>query len=115
MADQPPAVKSPATVLFTDVRHILCGDLRWLDPSGATVPVTAEGFAPVGVAAQPTVQPRGVRFRAEPGRKMDLDTPTPPGSPVFCDGGLFRTWSLETEFPPPTRISTLMPRRCRPP
>ena len=42
MADQRPAIKSPATMLFTDVRHILCGDLRGLDLSGATVSVTAE-------------------------------------------------------------------------
>lgn len=100
MSTNPAPAPSPGKVLFSDVRHICCGDLRWLSPSGEGIPVTAEGTESSTARAELTLQPRGVRFKAEPGRKMDLDTPTPPGSPVFYDSGLYRTWGLIAEFPP---------------
>lgn len=92
------------TILFTDWRHIRCSDLSWASPEGAALPLSRPP-APM-VDAMPVMgqQPRGIRLIAQPAVK---------GAPlvfvnsidfyigrVIYDGGMYRSWRLEAEYPP---------------
>jgi len=89
----------PEKMLFTDVRHILCGDLQWLAPDGGALPLNRPPEPPVQATAAPGRVPRGIRLAARPARKTD---PVPEGTPVgrvIHDGGVYRSWRLEPNYP----------------
>ncbi|HQM50630.1 MAG TPA: hypothetical protein PLJ71_18225 [Candidatus Hydrogenedentes bacterium] len=100
-ADMDPAggytVKPPAQFLFTDFRHIDPGDLNWLSPEGAALPVAGPPDPPVPAVASLGLVARGIRLVAQrAGKEGPVD-----GLPgrVLHDGGLYRSWSLQTNYP----------------
>ena len=88
------------TYLFTDLRHIRCGDLSWVSPSGEALPVAGPPEPPVEARAVMGMVPYGVRLVAQPGSKTEpLEVGQPRGSRVVYDGGVYRSWSLRPEYP----------------
>ncbi|MHB0936562.1 MAG: hypothetical protein ACYC6A_09250 [Armatimonadota bacterium] len=87
--------------LFTDFRHIMCGDLEWRAKGGAAVPVAGPPSPPAPVTADPTWVADGIRLVAQPAQKTD---PLPPGTPrgarVMHENGIYRSWSIKADYPP---------------
>jgi len=89
------------TYLFTDVRHIRCGDLQWFTPTAEQLPLVAPPAPQVDAHAAPSLLPSGVRLVAQPARKTERLAPgTPRGSRVIFEHGLYRSWYLAVEYPP---------------
>ena len=91
----------PKTVLFTDLRHIECGNLRWLSPTGEDIPVAGPPEPEVDAYAQLGMLPRGVRLVAQKPTKTD---PIPQEgnagfTRVIYDSGLYRSWNLSVTYP----------------
>ncbi len=59
------------TILFTDLRHICCGDLEWLSPMGDKLPLIAPLEPPVDAHARTGFVPHGVRLVAPQATKTD--------------------------------------------
>ena len=87
--------------LFTDFRHIMCGDLEWRSPDGRAIPVAGPPQPPVDVVADPDWLTYGIRLVAQPAAKTD---PLPPGAPrgsrVIYEHGVYRSWSINADYPP---------------
>jgi hypothetical protein len=91
---------SPKTLLFTDLRHIRCGDLEWLSPGGEKLPVVGPPEPQGEAVARLGFVPRGVRLVAQPAAKGE---PLPKGNRfgrVIRDGGLYRSWYLDVAYAP---------------
>jgi hypothetical protein len=87
------------TFLFTDARHILCGDLRWSTPEGTPVPLIAPPAPQIDVQAHSGWLPCGIRLVAQKAKKTDpLPAGTKIGRIVF-DHGLYRSWFLNPVYP----------------
>lgn len=86
------------TVLFTDARHILCSDLRWLSPEGVQLPVAGPPEPEVKPTTDLNRVPRGIRLVAQKAHKSD---PLPRGTHfnrVIYDGGVYRSWYLDVKY-----------------
>ena len=79
MSSHDTEVSSPRTILFTDLRHIRCGDLSWRSPDGEPIDVLGSGMGPVEARADLGMVPRGVRLQAKEAEKMDPDVGTTAG------------------------------------
>lgn len=89
------------TVLFTDLRHIRCGDLQWFSPAGDKLPLIAPPEPPVEAQARTGMVPHGVRFVAEQATKTDrLPDESRLGRGVLYENGRYRSWALEAHYPP---------------
>jgi hypothetical protein len=86
-------------VLFTDARHIRCGDLEWRSPAGERLPVAGPPEPQVEAQAHPGSLPRGIRLEAQPAEKTEPLRTGPPGR-VIHEGGVYRSWGLAVEYPP---------------
>ena len=86
--------------LFTDLRHIDCGDLRWLSPDEKTMPLYPDEPA-VPLHSGPVNLPRGITLQAQ---KAHKESPLPPDAPrpergVCYENGVYRSWSMRTQYP----------------
>lgn len=89
------------TVLFTDLRHIRCGDLEWFAPDGDRLPLIAPPEPPVEAHARTGFVPHGIRLVAQQAVKTDrLPAESRPGRGVLFENGRYRSWALEIQFPP---------------
>jgi hypothetical protein len=89
-----------STILFTDVRHIRCGDLEWLSPDGEKLPVVGPPEPQVEARARTGYVPHGVRLVAQRANKSEpLRKGAPFGRVVFEDGR-YRSWYLIVDYPP---------------
>lgn len=109
-------------VLFTDLRHIQCGHLKWFSPEGQHRDVTNPPEPPVAAYAVPQMVARGVRLQAqtagktEPLPKGEQDilialgananqtgSPRKAASPslnkVLFEDGLYRSWFMAVNYP----------------
>ncbi len=85
-----------ASYLFTDWRHIRCGDLQWWSPGGSPLPLKDPPQPIVKAHATAPFMPRGIRLVTQPATKMD---PTPgPAGQILYDGSVCRSWNLEFEY-----------------
>src|SRR5688572_2209794 len=88
------------TILFTDHRDIFLGDLEWVGADGREIPLINP--PPPVVDAYPRNQwvPHGIQLVAQRATKGE---PLPEGTTigrVIRDGGMFRTWYSQVEYPP---------------
>lgn len=90
----------PQTLLFTDLRHIACGDLTWRGPEREALPLNDPPEPVVEVVADPGRVPRGIRLQAQPALKTDPLVNGPPMGHVICDGAVYRAWRLQPTYPP---------------
>src|SRR5262245_28655812 len=95
MADQSLPSK---TVLFTDARHILCSDLRWLSPAGTQLPVAGPPVPEVKPYADLNRMPRGIRLVAQPAHKTEPLARGTRLTRVIHDGGVYRSWYLDVKY-----------------
>jgi hypothetical protein len=87
------------TYLFTDARHIFCGDLGWVSPQGKPVPLIAPPEPPVDVQAHSGWLPQGIHLMAQKAEKTDpLPANVKLGRVIF-DQGLYRSWFLNPRYP----------------
>lgn len=90
----------PQTLLFTDLRHIACGDLSWHGPDGGCLPLNDPPEPDVDAVADAGRVPRGIRLQAQPALKTDPVIGGPPMGRIIRDGGVYRAWRLEPAYPP---------------
>ena len=90
---------SEKTVLFTDLRHIRCGDLEWLSPEGELLSVVRPPLPQSESHAALGFQPRGIRLAAQPATKTGPLEQPPPGRVIY-EGGMYRSWNVVWEVPP---------------
>lgn len=85
--------------LFTDLRHIQCGDLRWQDAVGNNVPLYPS-VPRMTLRASTGMLPRGVRFEVQKARKMPPFSPRnlKPSHTMLYDGGVYRSWTLRAQY-----------------
>ncbi|NLE62130.1 MAG: hypothetical protein GX616_27550 [Planctomycetes bacterium] len=82
--------------LFTDYRHIDPGDLRWLSPEGASLPVAGPPEPPVQAHADAQRVALGISLVAQkPAKQGPIE-----GLPgrVLHDAGLYRSWSTRVDY-----------------
>ena len=96
---------SQKIVLFTDLRHIRCGDLEWFSPEGELLPVVRPPLPQTESHAELGYQPRGIRLAAQPGTKTGPLEQPPPGKVIYEDG-MYRSWNVVWEVPPNADAST---------
>lgn len=90
----PHGVFAQRSYLFTDLRHILCSDLRWLGPDGGAMPLVPAG-EPHPVRSDPYMMPTGIRLVTEPGVKSGPLPPAPyPMQRIVFDQGVYRAWGM---------------------
>ena len=80
--------------LFTDFRHIRCGDVVWRDPGGGTL---GQPPAPPFRRLVPEARflPWGVRLQAQPAEQLGPDDGlTNFAGTVVQEGGGYRSWKL---------------------
>ena len=88
------------TYLFTDARHILCGDLGWFSPDGTHIRLIDPPKPVVNLHARPGWVPYGIRLAAQKAEKTD---PFPVGTTlgkVIFDEGMYRSWTIKPAYPP---------------
>ena len=90
---------SQKAYLFTDLRHILCGDLEWYSPEGDYLPTTAPPEPPVEARAVTGFVPHGIRLVAQQANKTEPMVPRVKIGRVIYEDGLYRSWYFETEPP----------------
>ena len=66
------SILSQRRYLFTDVRHIHCGELEWYSPDGNLLPLTAPPEPPVDAHAKTGFVPHGVRLTCHPAGKPEI-------------------------------------------
>ena len=98
-------ISSPQAVLFTDLRHIRCGDLEWFSPQGELLPVMRPPASQADPHAELGYQPRGIRLVAQPATKTDPWEQGPPGRVLYEDG-LYRSWGVQADVPASADSST---------
>jgi len=87
------------TYLFTDVRHICCGDLSWHSPEGQAIRLIDPPGPMVEAQARLNNVPRGVRLTAQRGSKSEpLAAGTALGR-VIHEGGVYRSWVIRPRYP----------------
>ena len=111
-ADMDPAggytVKPPAQFLFTDFRHIDPGDLNWLSPEGAALPVAGPPDPPVPAVASLGLVARGIRLVAQRAGKEGLSMAFQAG---FC---MTAAYTVPGRFRPTIRREAIwVPTRTR--
>jgi hypothetical protein len=89
---------SPKTVLFTDFRHIRCGDLQWRTPDNRTLFVAGPPQPEVQPHADLDVLPRGIELIAQKPSKTDRLPEGQRHSAIIYDGGVYRSWYLDSTF-----------------
>ena len=97
MTNCEPAAKM---VLFTDLRHIRCGDLEWLSPEGKELPVAGPPEPEVEARPRTGFVPHGIRLVAQPAKKTE---PLPKGSRfgrVIFESGTYRSWYWDLKYRP---------------
>lgn len=88
------------TVLFTDLRHIRCGDLEWYAPDGSRLPLIAPPQPQSEAYARTGYVPHGIRLVAQRGTKTEpLPNDTRLGR-VTYENGVYRSWYLDVQYPP---------------
>lgn len=80
--------------LFTDLRHIRCGDLEWFSPEGDYLPTTNPPLPVSEARAQTGFVPYGIRLEAKEASREVIPTKTYTGQIIFEDG-LYRSWYIE--------------------
>jgi hypothetical protein len=81
------------------LRHILMGDLRWKGEDGTSLPVAGPPEPPVEAQADLATVPRGIRFAAQPGKKLyEARISGPMGGRVIREGGMYRSWWLAASY-----------------
>lgn len=88
------------TYLFTDVRHIRCGDLEWVSPDGQRLPVAGPPLPEVEARSRTGMLPYGIRLAAQQAIKMQPLPKTGRFGRVVFDSGLYRSWYLHYEHRP---------------
>ena len=78
------SILSQRRYLFTDVRHIHCGELEWYSPDGNLLPLTAPPEPPVDAHAKTGFVPHGIRLTCHPAAKTDR---LPEGTPCAAREG----------------------------
>ena len=105
---QPTPDSFEKTYLFTDLRHIRPGDLRWHSPDGEYLALYAIKQAgkniphpdpPVEAYAEVGFAPYGIRLMAQQPNKTDQLDKEIPGGRITFEDSLYRKWYLETEPP----------------
>jgi hypothetical protein len=89
------------TVLFTDFRHIQCGDLGWLSPEGKGISLRNPPEPQIEVEAGVGLVPRGIRLQAQRADKtntLELPEGVAMYPRVICDGGVYRAWHLHKDY-----------------
>jgi len=86
------------TILFTDLRHIRCGDLEWFSPDRVKIPLIKPPEPQVDLYAGTGLMPHGVRFAAQQANKAE-PMPRSVGKVIF-DDGIYRSWSLKVNYKP---------------
>ena len=90
----PHGIPTQKIYLFSDLRHILCSDLQWLDTDGLPLPLLPQSTAMEPVTT-PSQMPYGLRLVAQKATKTDSLPPLPwPRSRNIYDGGVYRAWGL---------------------
>jgi hypothetical protein len=95
-----PTTEAQQEYLFTDLRHIECGDLQWLGrEDGQVVPIYPEGAARP-LRAGPGRLAHGIRLVAQKPRVEPLPPGAKaPGRGLSYEGGGYRSWGLRTRYP----------------
>lgn len=92
------------TVVFTDFRHIQCGDLGWVSPAGEGIPLRNPPGPRVEARAHVDLVPRGIRLQAQRASKTE-PLELPEGIDVYprvmFDGGTYRAWYLHKDYGSP--------------
>lgn len=86
--------------IFTDLRHIDCGDLQWLSPDGKNVPLYPDDPI-VSLYAGMGRVPHGITLEAQ---KAHKESPLPlgaagPGRALCYENGVYRSWNIRTQYP----------------
>ena len=84
--------------LFTDLRHIRCGDLEWASPDGTFLPV----INPPGPISQAHANtgfvPHGIRLEAKEGERVILPKSIHTGAwRIVFDDGMYKAFYLQTD------------------
>ncbi|MBI3921650.1 MAG: hypothetical protein HY318_09555 [Armatimonadetes bacterium] len=91
------------TILFTDLRHIRCGDLEWFSPSGERLPLIRPPEPQVEACARSGFVSRGVRLVAQTARKTEpLALPKGLGTcgRIMFESGSYRGWRMRASYRP---------------
>ena len=89
------------TVLFTDFRHIRCGDLSWVSPQGDPLALRNPPEPQVEARAELGLVPRGIRLQAQRADKtgtVDLPEGVQMYPSVLFDEGVYRAWHLHKDY-----------------
>lgn len=81
--------------LFTDLRHIRCGDLEWFSPEGDILGVNPSGPA-VQARADTGFVPYGIRLEGKQASREIIPNAPKTGRIIF-DGGMYRSWYIQTD------------------
>lgn len=90
-------------MLFTDLRHIRCGNLEWRSPvNDEYLHVVGPPGPQVEAYSRRLSLPAGIRIMAQEAKK---DGPLEKGAPVGLgrvtyENGVYRSWYLKAEYPP---------------
>jgi hypothetical protein len=91
-------LKPPRKYLFTDMRNIDAGALRWKNRQGERLPLNRPPMPQVDAIAALGPTPVGVRLEAQPCHKEGPLDPIPPRGSVY-DDGTYRAWQLNVKYP----------------
>ena len=90
---------SHKTYLFTDFRHIRCGDLQWFSTKGDSIPLTGPREPAIKAYSKTGFLPYGVRLVAQKANKTPpLSANTRFGRVIF-ESGRYRMYFLSPEYP----------------
>lgn len=84
-------------LFFTDLRHIQCGALKWLSPTGEELPVGNPAGPCVEATAQAQGIPHGIRLAAQAASKVAGIEGWRGQSRVIHDQGAYRSWHMEVD------------------
>ena len=87
--------------LFTDLRHIRCGDLEWFSEDGTYLPTSNPPGPPSAAYAKSSFVPRGIRLQSNISKRELIPGPYKPFGRIIFDEGVYKSWYLETQ---PTAI-----------
>ena len=86
-------------VLFTDLRHIRCGEIKWETPEGEVFGVDHPPESEVELYARQERVPYGVRLVAQPASKTEPISIRKPGPyrRIIYDQGVYRSWHMQAD------------------
>ena len=82
--------------LFTDLRHIRCGDLEWFSGDGNYLTTFNPPGPPTSAYSEPAFVPHGIRLQSNVSKRELIPGPSKTLGRIIFDQGRYRSWYLET-------------------